>query len=117
MIYLWSQSPSQKTCGSLVPFYRWRNKSRERLNDVSEEPMWLTADLGLIKMPLSVSAGCAQSQRRQGGRQLSSQCIFLTSGHELSDTLSGPILPKYLHQSQWKFPRDEFDLVHLCSDV
>lgn len=74
-------------------------------------------DLGLIKSPLSVSAGCGRARRRQGGRHLSGQGVLLASGHELSDTSSSPVLPMYLHQSHWKFPRDEFDLPHLRGDV
>lgn len=77
------------------------SKSRERLNDLPEEPTWLTPDLGLIKMLLRFSVGCGQ-----GCRQLSGQCIFLTSRRELSDTLSTPIFLMCLHQSQWTFPRD-----------
>lgn len=88
------------------------SKSREGLNDLPEEPTWLTADLGSIKMLLRLSVGCGQGRRQLGG-----QCIFLTSGHELSNTLSTPIFLMYLHQSQWMFPRDEFDLLHLCCTV
>lgn len=99
LIYLCAQSPSQRGWASLFAFYRWRNRSREGLNDLPVEPTWLTALVGLIKLPLSVSAGCGQAQRRQGGRQLSGEGIFLTSGHELGDTLSSPVLPVYLHQS------------------
>lgn len=67
LIYLWSPSPSQRRWGSLFPLYR--NTSRERWNVLSQEATWQTAYLRWIKMPLSVIAGCGQSQRRQTTQQ------------------------------------------------